>query len=114
MSGEEYDEAMKLMKDLYEEIDMEVFVILEDGYMKGQEMTITINDSVIDAVNDSQIAQDGMDETYDAYGVGSDLINDLDILFEIQMYNKVFYEQLNEELVFFTISKPVLFIPAIS
>ncbi len=99
---EEYLQMERFIKDIYGEIDMEMTLVLEDGYYKGQEMTITLNDSIIDAMNDSALVQEELDNAYDPYGMsmGLGMMEDMDILFEIQLYNKMFFKQLDEEIDF--------------
>lgn len=101
LNGEEYKEMETFIKDIYGEIDMDVTMVLEGDYLKGQEMTITITDSIIDAINDSQLMQEEMVDQYGgSYGLGAGMVEDLDILFEIQMYNRSYFDRLDQEIIF--------------
>ncbi len=102
LEDDEYLQMERFIKDIYNEINMDMTIVLEDDYYKGQEMTITINDSIIDAMKDSVFLQEEMEDSYDPYGMGMglDMMESMDILFEIQMYNKMYFKQLDEEIDF--------------
>jgi hypothetical protein len=90
---DDYIKMMDAMKDVYSEVELESQIILDDGYIKGTESFVTIDDSIVDAINDSPILSEMLGYELDGF-------NEMDILFKVKMYRRTGVMQIDETIEF--------------
>lgn len=90
---DEYNEMMEAMKDIYSEIEVESDLIINNGYIMGSESFVTIDDSIVDAINDSPMLSEMM-----GYELAE--FNEMGILFKVKTYQRMGVLQIDEVIEF--------------
>jgi hypothetical protein len=93
LETDEYLDMQKAMSDIYSEIDLESKILVNKDYVMGSETTIMIDDSIIDAITDSEMLMD-------AGGYMMNDLDELDVLFKVSMYSRMGVMQIDEEINF--------------
>lgn len=90
---DEYIQMMDAMKDIYSEIDFESQLVVDNGYVMGTESFVSVDDSIVDAINDSPYLSEMM-----GYELAS--FNEMGIMFKVKTYQRTGIMQIDEAIEF--------------
>lgn len=108
MDDDRYLDTVEAVKELYSEIQYTAQYMVEDGYVKGSEVTITVDDSIIDAMND--LAKVSADPSL----MPSDIAQNSDIFFTVSAYIRTAYVSIDEKIEFADLPSSAVDFSAIS
>lgn len=94
MSEDSFVDTVEAIKEVYSEIDYTAKYIVDKGYVQGMETTITVDDSIIDALRDLEKI------TGDPTGMTAGSIDDIDAFFKLSVYARMAYVSIDKKIEF--------------